>query len=211
MPRASVRVKIATMLTLAGVVPTIAFATMLYFASADIDDSNAAQYSLAAGTTIEKVERNLFERYGDVQAFGYNTAAHDPRNWKSPAASNPLVSAMNSHAAAYGFYNLMLLVSPDGTVLAVNNKSPKGEDIDTESLYNVNVSDRAWFEDAIKGNFLQGSKGLTGTVVGAPEQNELVDRIYGKGPLNHGLFRPGQGYLRQSRRRLDKFRGFQPR
>ncbi|MFB9969060.1 hypothetical protein ACFFMP_02900 [Pseudoroseomonas cervicalis] len=37
----------------------------------------------------ELIDRNLFERYGDVQAFGLNTAAHRSENWDNPGAGQP--------------------------------------------------------------------------------------------------------------------------
>ena len=35
----------------------------------------------AAVAAIQKIDRNLFERYGDVQAFGVNTAVREKSSW----------------------------------------------------------------------------------------------------------------------------------
>ena len=54
---------------------------------------------ITAVKMIEVIERNLFERYGDVQAFGLNTASYDKKNWKNPGVDNPLVKAMNGYTS----------------------------------------------------------------------------------------------------------------
>ncbi len=69
----------------------------------------------------ETIDRNLFERYGDAQAFGLNRAAHDSANWEKPSSANPLISSMNGYMTAYGIYRLMLLLDTSGRVVAVNS------------------------------------------------------------------------------------------
>lgn len=135
-------------------------------------------FGSASGNIQDLVDRNLFERYGDVQAFGYNTAAHDPANWKNPSDTNPLIVVMNNYIKAYGVYPLMLLIGPDGTLLAVNTKNTTGGAIDTAELYTRNYKDEPWFKNALDGKFLEGTNGLTGTFVGPPERYALVADMY---------------------------------
>jgi len=58
-----------------------------------------------ASTIGKKIDRNLFERYGDVQAFGVNAATRNTTNWYSHDANNPLISAMNSYMTNYSHLN----------------------------------------------------------------------------------------------------------
>ena len=99
-----------------------------------------ARMADSAVAVSDTIDRNLFERYGDVQAFGTNVAAHDPANWKHPGAQNPLVRVMNQYVAAYGVYKLALLVSPGGEVLAVNTADARGKPIDTGWLYGQSLA-----------------------------------------------------------------------
>ena len=115
---------------------------------------------------------------GDIQAFGANTAAWVPENWKNPSADNQLIQAMSAYMTNYGIYRLMMLVDTQGAVLAVNSVDPLGKPIDTSSLYGQNFSDATWFKKTIGGEFLQGKNGLTGTVVEQPEFNKTVGSVY---------------------------------
>jgi len=116
----------------------------------------------------------LFERYGDVQAFGVNTAAWSAENWRKPSPDNPLIAAMNAYMTNYGPYRLMILVDTRGQVLAINSADSTGKALDTAGVYEKSFADASWFRKAMKGEYLQGSKGFTGTVVEQPAANELV-------------------------------------
>ena len=93
----------------------------------------------------DTIDRNLFERYGDVKAFALNTAATNSENWKRPGADNELVNAMNGYMTGYGIYKVMLLLDLNGDVLAVNSVDNVGGELDTSGLYNSNFSDQSWF------------------------------------------------------------------
>ena len=112
--------KITGILLVFGLVSAVSM--MLAFEASRSDfENNAAKLVINSANSInEIVERNLFERYGDVQAFGLNAAAHNPENFRRPSDSNPLVKAMNGYMTGYGLYKLMLLVGPDGYLLATN-------------------------------------------------------------------------------------------
>ncbi len=132
----------------------------------------------AAQTINEVIDRNLFERYGDVQAFTYNAAVYEPANWGTPGETNPLVVSMNRYMKAYGLYKIMMLVGNDGRLLAVNTRNSLGEPLDTAALYKHNYAQEKWFADAAAGKFLQGTNGLTGTAVQQPQVSSVVADIY---------------------------------
>ncbi|EFH10908.1 cache domain-containing protein, partial [Teichococcus cervicalis] len=126
----------------------------------------------------ELIDRNLFERYGDVQAFGLNTAAHRSENWDNPGPDNPLVRVMDDYMATYGVYKLMLLVSPEGRVLAANSKDAAGRDLGTDRLYTRRLAGAPWLTKALEGRFLRGREGLSGTVVEQPAIEPLLRELY---------------------------------
>ena len=148
----------------------------------------------SADSVGEMIDRNLFERYGDVQAFGFNNAAYEPANWKNPSASNPLVTAMNRYTTAYGMYPLMILIDKQGDVLATNTVDINGKPIDTEFVYGVNFKDEPWFQNALNGKFTLGKNGFTGEV-GIDWRATAVGnasppiRIVGRAPRWQGQFR----------------------
>jgi methyl-accepting chemotaxis protein len=174
-----IRTKLGIVLILVAMLPALAIAIAYNIEEKELKADYEHNLVKVAKDIGEVIDRNLFERYGDVQAFGYNTAAHDPANWGRPSAKNPLVGAMNNYTKAYGLYPLMILVSPQGDVLATNNVSALGTKLDTKFIYSLNFSEEMWFKDALEGKFLEGKDGLTGTVVGKPHQSELVQKIYG--------------------------------
>lgn len=174
----SVRTKLVILLMWVSIIPAgLVFGAFLS-QRAELEDSYSDQYASEGTSLLDLIDRNLFERYGDVQAFGYNAAAKNPANWKVASEDNPLVVAMNNYTAAYGFYPVMMMLSPTGDVLAVNSKDAKGNPIESAKLYGKNFAHKAWFKDAVAGNFLKGESGLTGTSVQPPERNEIVGEIY---------------------------------
>ena len=127
----------------------------------------------------DKIDRNLFERYGDVQAFGTNTAAYDPANWHNPVATNPLITAINAYMTNYGLYRISLYVDLTGNVRAVNTVSGKGAAVPTEFYYGLNFANADWFINARNGKFLEGKNGFTGTYVHGPVRDPNVAKVYG--------------------------------
>jgi methyl-accepting chemotaxis protein len=174
----SVRTKLVIILTLVSIIPAAFVFGAFIHQEKEFKRETSENYGNMAISLLDIIDRNLFERYGDVQAFGYNNAAYDPQNWKVPGAANPLVAAMDNYTKAYGFYPIMMLVSPQGELLAINSKDASGKPIDTAKYYGSNFRNVAWFKDAISGNFLQGTNGLTGTAVQSPQRNDIVAEVY---------------------------------
>ena len=139
-------------------------------------DKPIANLAVQVGDVLD---RNLFERYGDVQAFGLNTAVTDRQNWGVRGQDTPLTQAMNGYVTGYGIYKLMMLVSPDGRLLAINTVDAKGNRLDTDRLYDTSFAGASWLRKALAGEFLNGANGFTGTVVEQPHTDEQVADIYG--------------------------------
>lgn len=175
----SVRTKLVALFTLFAIIPTTAMYSVFYAEKNDVAGMAQSVVTDQTSTINELIDRNLFERYGDVQAFGYNTVSYDSSHWGKPGVSNPIVMAMNQYVKAYGFYPLMMLVGTDGKVLAVNTIAADGKALDTKSIYDENFKDAPWLKDAVEGKFLAGKNGFTGTAVQPPTRNELITKAYG--------------------------------
>ncbi|SCA57763.1 hypothetical protein MTBPR1_70035 [Candidatus Terasakiella magnetica] len=174
-----IRGKLVLLLSAFGLIPSIIILMVYVSNEQSFKDAFGQRVESAAISLNNTIDRNLFERYGDVQAFGLNVAAHDPTNWKTPSEYNPLINAMNSYTTGYGIYKLMLLVDKKGDLLAVNTLDAQGKEIETFSLYDTNFSNEPWFKDVMAGNFLEGRNGLTGTAVYQPTQQKIISDIYG--------------------------------
>lgn len=175
----SVRTKLVILLAVFVVAPALGTYGMFLLQAQHINKMAQDTMMDQAILTGDIIDRNLFERYGDVQAFGYNTVAYNPDHWGKADDANPLIIAMNNYTKAYGLYPLMMLVGADGRVLGVNSMTAKGKSIDTKFIYAQNFKDAKWFSDAVQGKFLEGRNGLTGTTVQQPERNDLVAKLYG--------------------------------
>jgi methyl-accepting chemotaxis protein len=167
------------LLVIIGTLPALAISYVFTVNEKDLRAKDSKQLAEIAKTLGEIIDRNLFERYGDVQAFGFNTAAYDEKNWGNPVEGNPLIGAMNNYTRAYGMYPLMMMLDTQGNVLATNNIAIDGKPIAVNFLYDLNFKDQPWFKNALEGKFTQGKNGFTGTAVGSPMQNPLLKKIYG--------------------------------
>jgi len=174
----TLRPRIVLLLLAFGLMPALLLTGTYLVQRQALKQAAMARLADAAAALTDSIDRNLFERYGDVQAFGLNTAAHDPRNWKRPGKDNPLVETIDQYMAAYGVYKMAVLVDPEGRVLAVNSRDAAGKPVQTEALYQRSFAGAPWLGKALRGEFLAGPAGLTGTVVEPPARAEVVAEAY---------------------------------
>ncbi|MDX1949658.1 MAG: cache domain-containing protein, partial [Rickettsiales bacterium] len=175
----NIKAKITLLLMIFGLVP---LAVVMPITFEKLDETRQARLenlSSRADIVNEAIDRNLFERYGDVQAFSLNSAIQDKNNWRNESDENPLIKAINGYMTNYGIYKLMLVLDRKGNVIAVNNVDPVGKELDTSSLYEKSFADKSWFKNAIEGKFLE-SETLTGTAVEQPAYNDVVAGVYGE-------------------------------
>ena len=173
-----IRSRIILLLLAFGLTPAALLGGSLLLERETLRNLSMSRLADAAAGLTDTIDRALFERYGDVQVFGLNTAAHEPANWRRPGGDNPLVRAMNDYLATYGIYKLALLVGPDGGVLAASSRDASGREVATAQLYGRSFVDAPWFTKAMRGDFLRGPQGLTGTVVEPPSRSDAVAGAY---------------------------------
>ena len=173
----NVRTKLVLLLTVFAALPLCAVMPIVFNSLDEMQQGHLDEMKLAAEEIGELIDRNLFERYGDVQAFGVNGATRDTSNWYKHSTENPLIVSMNAYMTNYGLYKIMLLVDKDGKVAAVNSVDNKGKDLPTAWLYEKNYKDANWFKKAMAGEFLK-SDVLSGTVVEQPLYESIVSESY---------------------------------
>jgi methyl-accepting chemotaxis protein len=146
MPRLRLTHKFVCLLLAFALLPLVATAWIGSRASKEVENAFAGNLTSTAAHLADKVDRNLFERYGDVQAFGTNDIVQDKSNWyKTTEKDNGIITAMNAYVDLYDMYYLTILVDLDGKVIAVNSKDESGRAIDTSAIYAKNYAQSAWF------------------------------------------------------------------
>ena len=124
--------KLVTIFVIFGAVPMTAVGLIAFGAADDMKAKIGGRFMSEAKGVAEKIDRNLFERYGDVQAFGFNDAITRTSQWYDDSEYNVVSQVMNKYVKAYGIYDLSLLVDPAGDVIATNFKNAQGEPIDVQ-------------------------------------------------------------------------------
>lgn len=163
-----------------GLIPAVTLFSILWIQGSVIKEAFMTRAEVSSAALNDLIDRNLFERYGDVQAFGLNAAVQDRTNWDAASADNPLIRAMNGYMTGYGIYKLMLLVDPTGHVVAANSVRADGSPLAVDPVYGKDFSGAAWFQKAINGEFLEGANGFTGTAVTQPVFDATVADLYGE-------------------------------
>jgi methyl-accepting chemotaxis protein len=168
---------------LAGMVPLVVVMMISSSSFEEIRVMNASNLQTHAQNLADKIDRNLFERYGDVQAFGLNKVVQNRANWYGH--NSPIVDAMNSYVDTYDIYYLTVLVDLNGKVIAVNTKDQDAKGINTSGIYSKNYSGTNWFKDVMSGRFytsqdgnVGGSSAFTGTAIQPLHINKDIQRIY---------------------------------
>ena len=138
--------KLATLFILFGFVPMAVVGLIAYNASLTIEGSVGTRFQNVAEGVADKIDRNLFERYGDVQAFGINHVLDQKAAWyRTDVQGNPISQVMNQYVDTYDLYYLTILVDLDGRVIAVNSKDADGKPIHSQDLYGKNYRETSWF------------------------------------------------------------------
>lgn len=181
---------VLTCLTM-GLIPATAVATLAWWATGKLTDATANKLRSHAVHVADLVDRNLFERYSDVQAFSQNAVIAERDWWYQPAASNPIVQSMNQYVDIYNIYYLTILVDLNGNVIAVNNQDSDTVSIDTNYLYSKNFSNTNWFDSCIHDNFYASADGnFNGTYVEFLYEDADIRQIYKTDGLTIGFSAP---------------------
>ncbi|WP_404423120.1 methyl-accepting chemotaxis protein [Nibricoccus sp. IMCC34717] len=143
-----------------------------------------------AASVQSKIDRTLFERYGDVQAFGRNVVVHRDLAAVTEGERATITRTLNNYIELYGCYTLSLIVDPAGKVVAVSTVNASGKPLGKSALLiGQSLADKEWFRKVASGEFSTGrdtdGKALsTGTYMEDPAPNELVASILGTGAPN---------------------------
>ncbi len=195
--------KLALLCLAFGLIPVVVVAVVMMSQTTDAVRARAADaMTQSAAHIADKIDRNLFERYGDVQAFGLNDAALDRTHWyKVGSDRNRIVTRANDYVQAYGVYVLSMMVDAQGRLVAVNDTSATAEPLSTASLYTRNYANADWFNRCMEGRFttqmqFSDPSNITarGTVITPASKDADVAAVFGdKAPEVVGFSAPVVG------------------
>ena len=77
------------------------------------------QFETYAVDLGEKITAQLYERYGDVQAFAKNDVMYT-MNWSK------IQSRLDEYVSLYGIYDLIVVLDTRGNLISVNSKDVAG-------------------------------------------------------------------------------------
>ena len=164
----SLRTQLVVTLLLLAIAPLFATGFYAYYhARQELTEESGEAMESIAHDTIDKVDRLLFERYGDVQAFAFHPGAR--------GTSEETEAAMNFFTRCYGLYDLMLVADLDGRIVACNSIDAKGAAIASRGLIGRSVAGEPWFEAIRSGKTKPGE-----TWYADPIQDPLCSEAYGK-------------------------------
>ncbi|MCB9474818.1 MAG: HAMP domain-containing protein [Candidatus Delongbacteria bacterium] len=142
----TLRTRLVGLFLILGLVPLVIFAILLTKqAGLALNQTSGEAMEAVATQTISSIEKQLAERYGQVQSFASTTKL-------LPEQIPNLPNSMNIYVGAYYIYDLMLALDPEGKVLAANTKDQAGKPVDSSSLLGTNMADQAFFRECMSGS-----------------------------------------------------------
>ncbi|EDY84820.1 PAS fold family [Verrucomicrobiia bacterium DG1235] len=160
--------------------PVIAVLVIVQVRFQGVIDESLDELSVSARSVQDKIDRNLFERYGDVQAFSLNSLFHRNLSQMNEVELADLNAMLDKYVTTYGCYSLTIVTDTEGRIAAVNTVAADGTKIPTSGLLGEDLSGESWFKDVKNGKFstYDSSNALSGTVFGKAGRSELVERVY---------------------------------
>ncbi len=149
-------------------------ALFYYLAYRVVDADNNAKAITARLTSqavVDKIDRNFYERFGDVQAYAYNQLARQTLD--SGAATPAVQRFVNTMTAYYVLYDLMMICDLNGKVLVTNTTDKAGEPIDPSPVFARSYAHTDWFKACTTGNGPEGGAWYSDFMT-----NRDVARIY---------------------------------
>src|SRR5438270_891804 len=148
----SVRTKLLAAFLVLGLGPLSTVGLFAYdLANSSLSEAAGQRLEDVASNAADKLDRNLFERYGDVQAF----ALSDPARSMNPQRISGWIDTMMSTYSP--IYKLMLVADASGRIIAVNGVDLDGKPLrTTQALLGRTVQSERWFQEALDGKIING-------------------------------------------------------
>ncbi|MEJ7645310.1 MAG: GAF domain-containing protein [Chryseolinea sp.] len=124
-----------------------------------------------SSAVIEKIDRNFYERFGDVQAFAFNKLAVQAATIKK--TDSDIERFVNTMVSYYVLYDLMMICDLEGKVIVLNTLNKEGKAVKSNFLLGKTYAKEEWFRVCVSG---AGPKG--GAWYSDFLENKDVTRMY---------------------------------
>ncbi len=164
------------LITSLGAIVIILAIITAYMINTSIESKNGQFEVMTIGRSsgvIEKIDRNFYERFGDVQAFAVNKLAVESAETK--ASTEDLQKFINTMVSYYVLYDLMLLCDNEGKVIAANSLDKNGNLVKTDFLIGKDFSNEEWFRTCISGKGPEGGAWYSDFI-----KNDDVGKVYSR-------------------------------
>lgn len=173
----TLRFRLMALLALAGTLPLGVVGLLGYRSAATALRADAgADLETLAFNAADKLDRNLFERYGDVQAFASSEAAQS----LEPVRVGAWIDRMMKTYAP--IYDMMVVADVQGKVVAVSSVDSQGHPVETRALLGRDVAQAEWFRETVA-----LGAGSDKTRVGDLARDPLMVEAFGEGPKAHAM------------------------
>ncbi|MCC7372683.1 MAG: methyl-accepting chemotaxis protein [Chloroflexi bacterium] len=167
----SIRTKLLSAFLLLGLVPMLAVSVFAYrSAERTVIDAAGQRVEDVAFQAIDKLDRNLFERYGDVQAYALSAPARSMEPERIAAWIDTMMGVYSP------IYKLMIVADAQGHIVAVNSVDLDGKPLPTsQALLQRDVSGERWYREAMAGQIKD-----TTALVEDLHHDDLMRAVYGE-------------------------------
>ena len=138
------------------------------------NEAKSVTAKLTSKAVLDKIERNFYERFGDVQAFAVNKLVVD-RLQGDTAHIADLQTFINTMVQYYVLYDLMVVCDLQGNVIMSNTIDKSNTPIVTQNLIGKNFANEEWFRVCNSASGPEGGAWYSDFMV-----NEDVKTIYTK-------------------------------
>ncbi|NVD09016.1 PAS domain S-box protein [Vibrio sp. JPW-9-11-11] len=115
---------------------------------------------------IRLIERNLFERYHDAQAFPMSLGVIDKERLDYVATSALTAANLNNFVQNYKVYRRIIILDKEGNILASNTENAYGKTLSTLPINASKIRSSDWFKQAMSGVTLDPEKPKSSYVIG---------------------------------------------
>jgi PAS domain S-box-containing protein len=162
------KLKIAQQLLYTSIVIMVTVSLLIigYITVSSLNSTNnqyAIQAKANATSVIEKIDRNFYERFGDVQAFAFNRLA--VRTAYTDSVKQDAQDFINTMVSYYVLYDLMIITDIKGNVVAANTLDKTGKPVNSSSIIGTNFANEEWFRTCISGSGPEGGAWFSDFIV----------------------------------------------
>ena len=139
---------------------------------------------LTSKSVLDKIDRNYYERFGDVQAFSVNKLAVNRLKGDSTADAD-LQTFVNTMVQYYVLYDLMMICDINGNVIKVNNVDKANTKINSQALIGKSFASSDWFTTCTSSQGPEGGAWYSDFSI-----NDDVKQIYNSNGTGMGFAAP---------------------